>query len=112
MISSLRACFEYTREAVRTTAKKQRFALVSLFCTRHLQHAKPFIYGLSGDDAKPTLCETARPAKCLIASIAVNFALWRDARGYLSVCDGPGPLNVVGDIFQRPDNFWAIERDE
>src|SRR5579864_6714510 len=28
------------------------------FCTRLVQHAKPLIYGLSGDDEKITLCET------------------------------------------------------
>jgi hypothetical protein len=27
------------------------------FCTRHLQHAKPFVYGPPADDAE--LCETA-----------------------------------------------------
>jgi hypothetical protein len=37
---------------------------------------------------------------------------WRDPRGHWSVCDGPGPLNVAGYIFQRPDNTWAVEGDE
>jgi len=36
---------------------------------------------------------------------------WRDSRGYWSVCDGPGPLNVSGYVFQRPDNKWAVEGD-
>src|SRR5450759_209404 len=33
------------------------------FCTRHLHHAKPFIYGPSGNDAKLTLSETRRATK-------------------------------------------------
>jgi hypothetical protein len=36
---------------------------------------------------------------------------WRDSRGYWAVCDGPGPLNVAGYVFQRPDNTWAVEGD-
>ena len=37
---------------------------------------------------------------------------WRDSRGYWSVCDGPGPLNVVGYVFERPDGRWAAEGDD
>lgn len=37
---------------------------------------------------------------------------WRDSRGYWSVCDGSGPLNVVGYTFQRPDHKWAVEGDD
>jgi hypothetical protein len=37
---------------------------------------------------------------------------WRDSRGYWSVCDGPGPLNVVGYVFERPDGRWAVEGDD
>src|ERR1700680_4489847 len=31
------------------------------FCTRHLQHAKPFVYGPPADDAKLTVFETVTP---------------------------------------------------
>ena len=43
--------------------------------------------------------------------VSVSFALWRDPRGYFSVCNGPGPGNVVRYIFQRPNNSWGIEND-
>jgi hypothetical protein len=42
----------------------------------------------------------------------VKPTFWRDSRGYWSVCDGPGPLNVVGYVFQRPGDRWAVEGDD
>ena len=42
----------------------------------------------------------------------MNYTLWRDLRGYFAVCNGPGPLEVDGYIFQRPNNTWAMENDE
>jgi hypothetical protein len=41
----------------------------------------------------------------------VNVTFWLDSRGYWAVCDGPGPKNVEGYLYQRPDNTWAIEGD-
>src|SRR4051812_14386772 len=41
----------------------------------------------------------------------MNFTLWRDVRGFWAVCDGPGPLGVVGYIFGE-DGKWRIEKDE
>jgi len=34
---------------------------VASFCTGHLQHAKPFVYGRSANDAKLTVFETVTP---------------------------------------------------
>jgi len=39
-------------------------------------------------------------------------SLWRDLRGYWSVCDSPALLNVVGHIFQRPEKTWVIEEED
>src|SRR5271154_6049912 len=46
----------------RVVHRYPRIARIScpLFCTRHLQHAKPFIYGLFGNAAHLTSCETTR----------------------------------------------------
>jgi hypothetical protein len=41
----------------------------------------------------------------------MDFQLWRDVRGYWSVCEGPVHLGVAGYIIEQPNGTWKIEGD-
>lgn len=55
-------------------APGQRRAALSIpFCTRHLQHSKPFVYGPRAADAKLTIYETREPKQfCLYTMVHAN----------------------------------------
>jgi len=53
-------------DSAESNARSARSLFERSFCTRYLQHAKPFVCGPSADDAKLTLCET-------------RLVLWLDA---------------------------------
>ena len=62
---------------------RRRAALSVPFCTRDLQHAKPFVYGLCADHAKLTNCET--------------FG-WRPSGGTYTLPDGAYPVSLLFSI--------------
>jgi hypothetical protein len=42
----------------------------------------------------------------------MHFQLWRDVRGFWSVCEGPLHLGVAGYIIQKNNRTWAIDGDQ